>query len=537
MATTAKPFVGPILTPNRPMVNVPVSASTQTANPINGTLQGPYPNRDASGNITSISQGKQVGQSAGPVKADGTPYVWEGTSGGGSGGGGSLTGDWADAYRAAAYGPQASQPLAYTPPAPTGLTFDQAKGQVSGQIDPMFARALEALQVQKRQDQLDGDQLGMARGGAHSGLAADLQNKVGIAASGKASDLDAQRQTQIAQMAQDLVKYGQDYDLRNKQAALAEYLGISGLDLQKQGQQADYTGILNGMQTMQSKNADRGYGLDLAGLSGQLPGSLGGGQTMQAKSLAFDQGMQNRQMTNQEQSTSFNQSMQTKQFDYQKVQDDIKNGQWTTQTENQMKQWAEGNKLNWAQFDQSTKQALAQIAISQQNANTSSFSAANSARNQANDNNLQREKFAWEKTQGTQNAALSKELDGLYTGITSGQITGSAAIDEINNKVKVGLIKPADAAQMLTLINSVNSSQPNVRPALSQQQIDANGGNNPQDLNSAQLDKLWGTDPTGKAAGRPSLDWAAWYTDPRGKVGGISYEAWKQAYGPQLKAR
>lgn len=272
-------------------------------------------------------------------------------------------------------GPVDSTPMkqamaSFVPPTAKGLTFDQAKSQVSGQIDPMFARALEALQAQKYQDQLNGDQLGMARGGAHSGLAADLQNKVGIAAAGKASDLDATRQTQIAEMAQALVNRGEDNDFRNKQQALAEYLGLNQLDLQRQGQTADYTGMFGGQQTMQSKNADRGYGLDLAGLTGQLPG---GGQTMQAQQQSADNAYRDKAF-------NYNVAIDSRDFDYKKAQDswnqtfqkeqynDQKAAQLWEQTfktksfEQDMKDAAASRGLQWASLSQRDKEFVADSA-------------------------------------------------------------------------------------------------------------------------------------------------------------------------------
>lgn len=60
--TVQKPMVGPILGPesSRPTVNVPVTQPPTTpAAPQNGTLQGPYPVKDAAGN-TTYQQGMQV---------------------------------------------------------------------------------------------------------------------------------------------------------------------------------------------------------------------------------------------------------------------------------------------------------------------------------------------------------------------------------------------------------------------------------------------------------------------------------------------
>lgn len=131
---------------------------------------------------------------------------------------------------------------------------------------------------------------------------------------------------------------------------------------QRELQVAQLTGILGGQQTLAAKSQDQNYGLNLAGLSGQLPG---GGQTLAAQGQAFNQNMQN------------------KQFEYGQVQDAIKNGMTQQQIDNAAKQFAEQMGFNYANMNANDKQAWAQIAISQQNANTSS---ANSARLASNSN-------------------------------------------------------------------------------------------------------------------------------------------------------
>lgn len=269
----------------------------------------------------------------------------------------------------------------------------------------------------------------------------------------------------------------------------------------------------------------------------QLTGQFEGGQTLAAQGQSFNQNLATVQQQQNEANTKFAQQMQIDGVAYQKARDAISDKNYQKEFEINIKQQGFENALKIAVQQHQISTDNAQLAISRQNANTNAVQAATSAKNQANDNALQREKFEFEKSQSTQNPALSKELDGLYTGITSGQLSASAAIAEIDGKVKAGLTTQTEAAQMKQLISTITSSQSNVMPTLSQQQIEANGGSNPQDLNSAQLEKLWRTDSSGKAAGRPVIDWSQWYRDPRGRVGGISYDSWKQAYGPQLKAR
>ena len=85
-----------------------------------------------------------------------------------------------------------------------------------------------------------------------------------------------------------------------------------GLDL------AGLTGNINGQQTLASRNADRGYGLDLAGLTG----NIGGQQTLASQSLGlqaqnqgFNQNLQTNQYNQDVNNTKFNQNLQTKQLE------------------------------------------------------------------------------------------------------------------------------------------------------------------------------------------------------------------------------
>lgn len=83
-------------------------------------------------------------------------------------------------------------------------------------------------------------------------------------------------------------------------------------------------------------NADRGYGLDLAGLSGIMPG---GGQTLASQQFGWGKQMDSagltgyfgNQRTLQGQNLDWQKSTDQRNFDYGKEQDKVKNDQWQKQ--------------------------------------------------------------------------------------------------------------------------------------------------------------------------------------------------------------
>jgi hypothetical protein len=147
------------------------------------------------------------------------------------------------------------------PSKPTALDYTSALSQANQQLDPMYRQAVKRVQAQQYQNQLNGGELASARGGAHSGLAADLQNKVNIAAAGEISGLDAQRSSQAAQMAQALLERDQDVNFRNRQQDYTEKSGDAQFGLQRE--QFDYGKTRDGVADSQwNKSFDYNAGRD-----------------------------------------------------------------------------------------------------------------------------------------------------------------------------------------------------------------------------------------------------------------------------------
>lgn len=103
------------------------------------------------------------------------------------------------------------------------LNYQEAQKQIAAQLDPLYQRAIENVQKQKYQNDVQSGQLSAARGLGHSGLAADLLNKNNIAAQSSIGDINTQRATQLAQLSSDLMQRDQERAMNARAQAFQEY--------------------------------------------------------------------------------------------------------------------------------------------------------------------------------------------------------------------------------------------------------------------------------------------------------------------------
>jgi hypothetical protein len=145
----------------------------------------------------------------------------------------------------------------FSPPQANTLSWGDATGRVQQQLDPLFQRAVKNVMAQKYKNELNAGELASKRGLAHSGLAADLQNKVALQTQSDVSGLEAEKASRVAQMAQALINKQEDDALRLRQQAFQEYLGQSNLGLQYD--QFDY-GKEQDQRSWDWKSDERDYG-------------------------------------------------------------------------------------------------------------------------------------------------------------------------------------------------------------------------------------------------------------------------------------
>jgi hypothetical protein len=112
------------------------------------------------------------------------------------------------------------------------IDYATASKQANGQLDPLYQRAVAGVNQQKYANDVQAGQVAAARGLGHSGLAADQLNKIAIAAQGNVADLNAQKMTQAAQMARDMVSQDKQYSLQNRAQLYNEYNSNRGYNYQ-----------------------------------------------------------------------------------------------------------------------------------------------------------------------------------------------------------------------------------------------------------------------------------------------------------------
>lgn len=147
------------------------------------------------------------------------------------------------------------------------------------------------------------------------------------------------------------------------------------------------------------------------------------------------------------QQIDYGQQKDQRDFEYQTVQDAIKNGMSQQQIDNQAKQFADRLGFDYDNMNSNDKQAWAQIAISQQNANTS-------AANVANDNALNREKFEFDKEQSSNK---SKTASDFYKELDSSiYLTPETTVDQFGKSSNTGKTVVSDPDGLEQYIFSLN---------------------------------------------------------------------------------
>jgi hypothetical protein len=109
------------------------------------------------------------------------------------------------------------------------MDYQTAQNTAAQQVDPLYNRAVQNVQQQKYQSDVQAGQVAAARGLGHSGLAADQLNKIAIAAQGQIGDISAQRATELAKMAMDLMQQDRTFGLQDRSQSYQEWMGQQNL--------------------------------------------------------------------------------------------------------------------------------------------------------------------------------------------------------------------------------------------------------------------------------------------------------------------
>lgn len=122
-------------------------------------------------------------------------------------------------------------PTPFSAPQYNQLSYNDALKQAQGQLDPIYQRAVQDIMSQRFSNEQAAGEQAAARGLGHSGLAADAQNKLAIAAQNQIGNAGLQRASQSAQMAQALVDSDFQRAMQLRNQALQEYMGQNGVGL------------------------------------------------------------------------------------------------------------------------------------------------------------------------------------------------------------------------------------------------------------------------------------------------------------------
>lgn len=117
----------------------------------------------------------------------------------------------------------------FTAPTRKAMTLAQAQSQANSELGNLYARAIQSIQSQLRQNQALAAEQAAARGLSGSGLAQDAQNKLAIAAQSDIANTEADRTAKVAALARQILERDQDVGFRERQQAYDEWNGQQGL--------------------------------------------------------------------------------------------------------------------------------------------------------------------------------------------------------------------------------------------------------------------------------------------------------------------
>lgn len=251
----------------------------------------------------------------------------------------------------------------WSPPETPTISFDDASKQVSGQLDPLFARALQNLKNNQYQNEMNAGERASKIGGSHSGLQQDQLNKIALASQGQAADMEASKQAKIAEMAQALVNRDQDRADRIREQLFSEYMGQQNLGLQ----QGQLTGNYNNQRTLAGQQQDWGQNMDWADRTGYMRNGI---QTLAGKQFNAQQDQRQqdnqfreKQFTTQEAQRQWDNTFKTQQFDFTKAQQLWENTFKDKSFDQSVKQFSQQMGLDWSKLNQQQSQFVSEMAF------------------------------------------------------------------------------------------------------------------------------------------------------------------------------
>lgn len=175
----------------------------------------------------------------------------------------------------------------------------------------------------------------------------------------------------------------------------------------------------------------------------KLAASIGGSDTTGNGDYAFGPG----QRTMQGQTLDNAKQVDQRNFQYQTVQDAVKNGMSQQQIDNSAKQFAQQMGYNYDRMNSSDQQAWAQIAISQQTADS------NDAYKNAQSQSLM------DKQGKLDDKAFATERDGMISQIRGGKVALPDAMKQVNEDEQLGVYTPELAEKLRSALRVLGGGQ------------------------------------------------------------------------------
>lgn len=234
----------------------------------------------------------------------------------------------------------------------------------------------------------------------------------------------------------------------------------------------------------------------------RLAASIGGTDITGSGDYTFSPG----QRTVQGQQFDAEQGYREWQRKFQEGQATAEENRFWVKVQQDAQQFAAQQGLQWAQLDRQTQNDLF---------------------NQS----YQKERLDLEKasSQNEMQSEFQNERKGLTQAIRSGQLTPGQALQQIEEDVQLGLTTPEQAEILKKDLQVLSRNAPTPTPSPQQEELQKQ-----YEATIPSNDKI---DQEAVRFGYPTLDYRSYYKDPKGKQSGITFERWRQLYGPRMSGR
>lgn len=200
-------------------------------------------------------------------------------------------------------------------------------------------------------------------------------------------------------------------------------------------------------------------------------------------------------------------------FAYQQARDAIADERWKTEFDEDVRRYG---------LDYALQQAIRQDRLNE-------AAADRALRSRGLDLEERALALREQETANQSNADLEAERRGLVDAIRSGQITPGQALQQIDEDLALGFYTPEQAEILRRDLQTIAPNLPTPTPTPSEAQAQEEFRRSlPSDAELEAEARRWGY---------PILDYRSYAKDPKGMMAGLTFEQWRQLYGPRMTGR